>query len=129
MARGSPYDFVAAGDARTYADLVTPAGLDFVASYADGLGACKNVLIPRNANGTLAAPTTVIADAHARGLLVHGWTFRAENQFLPVEHRIGSDPNALGDMEGEVRRFVAAGMDGFFTDHPDRGARAVSGRR
>ena len=122
---GAPYDFVANDDARTYADLVTPAGLDFIASYADGLGACKNVLIPRNPDGTLAAPTAVIDDAHDRGLLVHGWTFRAENQFLPAEYRSSADPNALGDVEGEVRAFVAAGMDGFFTDHPDRGAAAV----
>jgi glycerophosphoryl diester phosphodiesterase len=122
---GAPYDFVASGDGRTYADLVTSAGLDFVASYADGIGACKNVLIPRNADGTLGEPTTVIDDAHTRRLIVHGWTFRAENQFLPAEYRSSTDPNALGDMAAEVRRFVAAGMDGFFTDQPDRGAAAV----
>lgn len=122
---GAPYDFAASGDSRTYADLVTPAGLDFVANYADGIGACKNVLIPRNADGTLGEPTPVIDDAHARGLVVHGWTFRTENQFLPVEYRSSADPNAMGDMEGEVREFVSAGMDGFFTDHPDRGAEAV----
>lgn len=122
---GAPYDFVVAGDDRTYADLVTPAGLDAVAGYADGIGACKNVLIPRDGGGTLAEPTPVIEDAHQRGLVVHGWTFRAENQFLPAEHRSSADPNAIGDMAGEVRAFVAAGMDGFFTDHPDLGAAAV----
>lgn len=122
---GAPYDLAAGGDERTYADLVTPAGLDFVAGYADGIGACKDVLIPRRADGTLGEPTSVIADAHDRGLAVHGWTFRAENRFLPVEHRSSDDPNALGDMGGEVRVFVAAGMDGFFTDHPDQAATAV----
>src|SRR3546814_1767179 len=88
--------FVASGDGRTYADLVTSAGLDFVASYADGIGACKNVLIPRNADGTLGEPTTVIDDAHTRRLIVHGWTFRAENQFLPAEYRSSTDPNEIG---------------------------------
>ncbi len=122
---GAPYDLVAAGDPRTYADLVTPDGLAFVATYADGIGACKNVLIPRHPDGTLAAPTPVIADAHERGLIVHGWTFRAENQFLPTEHRSSTDPNAIGDMAGEVRAFVAAGMDGFFTDQPDLGVAAL----
>lgn len=122
---GAPYDLAAAGDDRSYADLVTPAGLDFVAGYADGIGACKNVLIPRAGDGTLAEPTPVLADAHERGLLVHGWTFRAENQFLPVEYRSSADPDAIGDMAGEVRAFVAAGMDGFFTDQPDVGAAAV----
>lgn len=73
----------------------------------------------------MAAPTPVIADAHERGLVVHGWTFRAENQFLPTEHRSRTDPNAIGDMAGEVRAFVAAGMDGFFTDQPDLGVAAL----
>jgi len=122
---GAPYDFVATGDPRTYRDLVSRSGLDFVAGYADGIGACKDVLIPRNADGTLGRPTPVIDDAHDRGLVVHGWTFRAENRFLPTEYRSSADPDALGDMEGEVRAFVEAGMDGFFTDHPDRGAAAV----
>ena len=48
----------------------------------------------------------MIDDAHARGLIVHGWTFRAENQFLPAEYRSSADPNALGDMAAEVRRLT-----------------------
>ncbi|MBW3557724.1 MAG: glycerophosphodiester phosphodiesterase, partial [Actinobacteria bacterium] len=122
---GRPADFAAGGDDRTYADLVTPEGLAFVATYADGIGACKDVLIPKNADGTLGEPSPVIGDAHEAGLVVHGWTFRRENRFLPAEYRSGTDPNAPGDMVGEVRAFLAAGMDGFFTDNPDLGAEAV----
>jgi glycerophosphoryl diester phosphodiesterase len=122
---GRPADFAATGDARTYADLVTPEGLAFVATYADGIGACKDVLIPRNPNGTLGEPSPVIDDAHEAGLLVHGWTFRRENRFLPFDYRRGTDPNAAGDMVGEVRAFLAAGMDGFFTDNPDLGVEAA----
>lgn len=122
---GRPADFTASGDARTYADLVTPEGLAFVATYADGIGVCKDVLIPRNADGTLGQPSAVIGDAHDAGLVVHGWTFRRENRFLPVEYRRGTDPNAPGDMVGEVRAFLAAGMDGFFTDNPDLGVEAA----
>ncbi len=122
---GRPADFAARGDERTSADLVTPEGLAFVASYADGIGVCKDVLIPRNPDGTLGQPSPVIEDAHAAGLLVHGWTFRRENRFLPVDYRRGTDPNAHGDMVGEVRAFLAAGMDGFFTDNPDLGAEAA----
>jgi glycerophosphoryl diester phosphodiesterase len=118
---GQPWDFTAAGDPRSYADLVTPAGLRFVDRYADGIGVCKNVMIPRNADNTLGTPTPVIADAHRRGLVVHGWTFRRENQFLPTEFRSSTDPNAPGDMAGEVDAFLTAGMDGFFTDNPDLG--------
>ena len=123
---GAPYDLVAAGDPRTYADLLTPAGLRSIARYADGVGVCKNALIPRNADGSLAAPSPVIRDAHRAGLIVHTWTFRRENQFLPLEFRVGTDPNAVGDLVGEIRVFIDAGIDGFFTDNPDLGVAAVS---
>ena len=122
---GAPYDLTAAGDARTYADLVTPEGLADIATYADGLGVCKDVMIPRDAAGNLLEPTGVIDHAHTAGLTVHGWTFRRENQFLPLQFRNGTDPSAPGDMVGEVRTFLDAGMDGFFTDNPDLGAAAV----
>ena len=116
---GRPYDFTLAGDSRTYADLVTPSGLAGIAEYADGIGAEKSVLIPRTAQGTLGAPAPVIADAHTAGLDVHGWTFRLENQFLPVEFRSSTDPAAPGDLAGEIQVFLDAGMDGIFSDHPD----------
>lgn len=122
---GAPYDLVAAGDARTYADLVTSGGLADIAGYADGIGVCKDVMIPRDASGRLAAPTPVIADAHDAGLLVHGWTFRRENRFLPTEFRSGADLDAPGDLPGEIAVFLEAGMDGFFTDNPDIGADAA----
>ena len=75
-------------------------------------------MIPRTATGTLGAPTSVIADAHTAGLDVHGWTFRAENQFLPAEFRSSADPAAYGDLAGELGVFIAAGMDGVFSDQP-----------
>ena len=84
-AAGQPYDFTVAGDARTYADLATPAGLAWIAGYADGIGVNKNLIVPRDAAGKLLAPTTLIRDAHREKLVVHAWTFRAENQFLPVD--------------------------------------------
>ncbi|WP_053206262.1 esterase-like activity of phytase family protein [Jiangella muralis] len=123
---GAPYDLVAAGDPRTYADLATAAGLRAIARYADGVGLEKNVMIPRDADGTLGAPTPVIRDAHRAGLQVHGWTFRRENQFLPAEFRSSADPNAVGDVEGEIQVFLEAGMDGFFTDNPDLGSAAAN---
>ncbi|GAA3665550.1 esterase-like activity of phytase family protein [Microbacterium marinilacus] len=116
---GAPYDLVAAGDDRTYADLVTPAGLRDIARYADGLGAEKNVIIPREADGTLGTPTNVVRDAHRAGLDVHAWTFRVENQFLAADFRSSADPNAPGDLSGELRAFLATGIDGVFTDNPD----------
>ncbi|MFB9309632.1 glycerophosphoryl diester phosphodiesterase [Agromyces hippuratus] len=119
---GRPYDFTVAGDARTYADLATPAGLAEIATYAEGVGVEKSLVIPRTAAGTLGAPTTLIADAHAVGLEVHGWTFRRENAFLPAEFRSSADPAGIGDLAGELSEFLDAGLDGFFSDNPDLGA-------
>ncbi|MFC0223896.1 esterase-like activity of phytase family protein [Nocardioides zeicaulis] len=124
---GAPYDQVAAGTGVTYDDLVTRSGMRGIARYADSVGLCKDRMIPRAADGTLAAPTSAIADAHRAGLSVTGWTFRRENSFLPAEYRSSADPAGIGDLAGEIRAFLAAGMDDFFTDDPDVGAAVVRG--
>ena len=95
------------------------AGLDWLKTFADGVGATKNLVIARDAAGNLLQPTALIGDAHARGLRVHAWTFRNENQFLPLNLRRGTDPNAWGDVIAEIRTFLAAGLDGVFADYPD----------
>jgi glycerophosphoryl diester phosphodiesterase len=122
-ASGQPWDFTVSGDARAYADLAKPAGLAEIAGYAQGVGANTSLMIPLVA-GRLGTPTTLVRDAHAAGLVVHGWTFRAENQFLPDDFDKGSDPAALGDLEGQIRAFLDLGMDGFFTDHAFLGVQA-----
>jgi glycerophosphoryl diester phosphodiesterase len=78
-----------------------------IAEYADCIGIAK----------TLATPASV-AEAHAQGLKVHVWTFRAENEFLPDDLRIGQSPAAHGDLRSELARYLALGIDGFFTDFP-----------
>ncbi|MET0386213.1 MAG: glycerophosphodiester phosphodiesterase, partial [Polyangiales bacterium] len=123
-ASGAPYDVVAAGGSTTYADLVTAAGLAKVAAYADGVGLNKSIIVPRDADQKLLPATHVIDDAHAVGLLVHAWTFRAENTFLPVDYQIGDpeDPAfaaARGDLHNELKLFFSLGLDGVFSDHPD----------
>ena len=85
-------------------------------------------VIPRNADNTLAEPTSVVRDAHRNKLVVHPFTFRVENQFLPTEFRSSADPNAPGDLVGEIQAFLDAGIDGFFTDNPDIGVRAAATR-
>jgi glycerophosphoryl diester phosphodiesterase len=64
-----------------------------------------------------------VRDAHAKGLAVHAWTFRAENEFLPRELRSGADPAAAGDLAAELHRFLDLGVDAFFCDQPDIAAR------
>jgi glycerophosphoryl diester phosphodiesterase len=122
-ARGAPFDFVAARDSRTYADLITPEGLSSIAEYANAIGPSKTLIIPRTAQGTLGSATSLVADAQAVGLGVHPWTFRAENHFLPADRRAGNDDTHLGDLSGELTAYLATGIDGFFTDHPDLGVR------
>jgi glycerophosphoryl diester phosphodiesterase len=123
-ATGRPYDFVVSGDPRTYADLVTPAGLAEIATYADGIGPNKDLIIPRDSAGNLLEPTSLVRDAHRAGLVVHPWTFRRENNFLPLDFRQGNPASpefirAAGDLPAELRLFFRLGVDGVFSDNPD----------
>ncbi|MCS6775655.1 MAG: glycerophosphodiester phosphodiesterase [Chloroherpetonaceae bacterium] len=113
--RGQPYDFQVAGDSRTYADLATPQGLAQIATYAQGIGPAKGLILPRDPTGRWKAPTTLVTDAHAAGLKVHPWTFRDEKMFLPAD---------CPDAVAEIRRFLQLGVDGVFTDFPATAVRA-----
>ncbi|MEV7964625.1 glycerophosphodiester phosphodiesterase [Sphaerisporangium sp. NPDC088356] len=131
---GAPEDLVVAGDPRTYRDLATPEGLREIASYADGIGASTRLVVPMDADDTLGAPTTLVADAHREGLAVHVWTVRPENSQLPADFRVG-DPaapgyaSAHGDVAGWLRMLYELGVDGVFTDDPDVARRTRDGLR
>ena len=112
--------------ATTYDAMITPAGLAGIADYADGIGPAKARIVPRDAVGRSLPPTRLVADAHAAGLLVHPWTFRSENHFLPAELRRGDDPAAHGDAAAEIVRFLDLGIDGLFADFPALAAAAVA---
>ncbi|MEV7854122.1 glycerophosphodiester phosphodiesterase [Streptomyces sp. NPDC088183] len=114
-----PWDFVTSGDPRTVADLVKPAGLKWMASFAQGIGPTLDLVIPKDASGRLTAPTTLVRDAHAQGLVLHPYTMRNENTFLPADFRRGTDPNAYGDAFGAFQAYFATGIDGVFSDNPD----------
>ena len=125
--KAMPADRVALGISRNWAELLTPEGIAEIATYADYLAPHFRDLIPLGADGRLAAPTPLIAQAHAAGLLIGTWTFRPENHFIAGDYR-----NAAGDgarnPEGsvaEMRRYIAAGVDAFFTDDPALGRLAV----
>ena len=122
---GAPADWVAGGSTKTYKDITTAAGLRQVAKYADSVGLCKDVMFPKTADGSIRKPSSVIADAHAAGLDVTGWTFRAENNFLPTNLRSSANPAEQGDLKGEIKTFLAAGMDNVFSDQPDIAVAAV----
>ncbi|MGW2702025.1 glycerophosphodiester phosphodiesterase [Streptomyces sp. NPDC001340] len=123
-ATSRPYDFVEAGDPRTVADLITPKGLREIAGYAQGIGPTLDLIIPKNADGTLAQPTALVSDAHKVGLVLHPYTMRNENPFLPAEYRKGSAADAYGDVFGAFKTYFATGIDGVFTDNADTGVLA-----
>lgn len=116
---GAPAD----GAAPSYAEMATPEGLKAVAAYAYGIGPNKDMLIKGD-----AAPSTLVADAHAAGLRVHPWTFRAENFFLSPSTRVGINPRGHGRLSDEIQRYLALGIDGFFTDFAYIGVEARDAR-
>jgi glycerophosphoryl diester phosphodiesterase len=101
--RGKPYDFIVGGDGRTYEDLLQEAGLREIAEYARVIGVNKNLIFTQK--------ISLINDAHAVKLLVHAWTFRNEDCFLPLEFK--------GNPQGEYEMFFGLGVDGVFSDNPD----------
>jgi glycerophosphoryl diester phosphodiesterase len=124
-ASGAPYDLIATGDKRTYSDLVTPSGLARVKAYADAVGVNTARIVPDPAQ----KPTTLVRDAHRAGLLVHAWTMRNENTFLPAAFRKGTDPTAYGNVFSWYHLILAQGVDGVFSDNPDTARAAVAAER
>jgi glycerophosphoryl diester phosphodiesterase len=125
-----PFDVAAAGSALRYADMAMPAGLREIAGYADAIGPNLRAVIPLDAAGRLARPTSLVRDAHAAGLEVHAWTFRPEQQFIARDFWQGDDPttrNEAGSIT-EIRAYLDAGIDAFFTDDPALGRMAVDRR-
>lgn len=118
-ANSRPWDFVEAGDPRTVADLIKPEGLRWMARFAQGIGPTLDLIIPRKADGSLGTPTTLVDDAHAADLILHPYTMRNENTFLPANFRKGTDPAAYGDAFGAFKTYFATGIDGIFSDNPD----------
>jgi glycerophosphoryl diester phosphodiesterase len=84
-----------------------------IAEYADAIGIAKSLATPKG-----------VADAHALDLAVHVWTFRAENEFLPDDLKVGAVPADHGNLYGEIERYLSRGIDGFFTDFPAIGVQA-----
>uniref|UniRef100_A0A8J7DJC4 Esterase-like activity of phytase family protein n=1 Tax=Desmonostoc muscorum LEGE 12446 TaxID=1828758 RepID=A0A8J7DJC4_DESMC len=129
-----PYDLEVSNDSRTYGDLRTAQGLAEIATYADGIGPWKRMIVSvrgtdanndgsaddinndgvvNEADRTLLAPTTLVQDAHNAGLEVHPYTFRDEDLYLAADYK--------GNPELEFQQFFQLGVDALFTDFPDTG--------
>jgi glycerophosphoryl diester phosphodiesterase len=120
-----PYDWTVSGRTDLFSYFATNAGLDEIKTYADGIGPWKVYIVPTTGGGGGLVfpqedltksppldpdpPTDLIARAHARGLLVHTWTFR-------------DDAFPTGYPGGPVEEYLAfyrLGIDGVFSDFPD----------
>ncbi|MFN0104387.1 MAG: glycerophosphodiester phosphodiesterase [Bryobacteraceae bacterium] len=104
-----PYNHAVVGDARGFGDLTTPSNLAEIATYADGIGPWKPYIASFAGSNTTPITTSLIADAHAAGLLVHAYTFR--NDSLPAQYQ--------GQPKDEYNQFFLYGLDGLFTDFVD----------
>ncbi|HEY1969168.1 MAG TPA: glycerophosphodiester phosphodiesterase family protein [Pseudonocardia sp.] len=82
-----------------YREMITPVGLKDVAGYASAIGPDKTL-----------ASAALVDNAHAVGLAVHPWTFRAEPRFRPAE---------VPDLVSELADYFGRGVDAVFTDHTD----------
>ncbi|WP_394731201.1 glycerophosphodiester phosphodiesterase family protein [Altererythrobacter sp. GH1-8] len=102
-----------------YDEMMSLSGLVEIATYADGLGAPIAKLL--NADGS---PTSLAADAKAAGLIVHAFTLRPENAYLPAPLRSGSGDAAHGNAMALIAMLKAAGVDGIFHDAPALGVKA-----
>ncbi len=122
-----PADVAAAGGAATWARITSAPGLLEVKRYADVVAPNIRAVIPLGPDGRLAAPTPLVRDAHAAGLLVHVWTFRPENVFLAADFKDGAGEDARNPQGSlaEMRRYLATGIDGLFSDDPGLARRAV----
>ena len=115
--RHAPWDSLLSGRP---VDWQGPIDHEALARYASGLGPERSMALPRDRAGRPDAASSLVSEAHAHGLDVHVWTLRGENHFLPLVHRRGDAPDVPGDLAAEVRELWAIGVDGFFTDNPDR---------
>ena len=102
-----------------YAEMQTPSGLVDIAEYADGIGASIAKIVHPDGSAT-----TLTSDAHVAGLVVHAWTLRPENAFLPPSLQSEGGDSAFGCDNLLMAALAKAGVDGVFADHPGR-ARAL----
>ncbi|MFZ5484548.1 MAG: glycerophosphodiester phosphodiesterase [Pseudomonadota bacterium] len=126
-----PYDWTRAGRTENFDSMLTPAGLAEIKKYADGVGPWKPYIVPikgvfdahgqmldqngdgqvNYADGVSQPATTLVADAHKLGLMVHTWTFRNEAKRLASDYQ--------GDPKMEYLQFFRLGVDGLFSDFTD----------
>jgi glycerophosphoryl diester phosphodiesterase len=121
-------DWKLAGRSELFDYFLTPSGLAFVKTYADGIGPWKPMVVPVKcvlhsagkcgygyATAASLPATTLIADAHKAGLFVHEYTFRTD----PGSSSYNLTTDMKGDPANEFLQHYRLGVDGVFTDQAD----------
>ena len=87
-------------------------GMQRIATYADGIGPWKPMVIEDSSTRDDIKVTPMVEEAQAQGLIVMPYTFRLDE---------GRIPDWASDYDDMLRAFfVDAKVDGVFTDYPDR---------
>lgn len=120
-AQGGPGDGegTGAGGSPSYADELTPAGLDALAEWVHGISVSDRQLDVHDGDARDGAEHVhpdardpLVEAAHDRGLRVATYTLRPEDAFLPAAF--------AGRPEAYWRGVLATGVDAVFADAPDR---------
>jgi len=83
-----------------------------IAGYADGIGPWAGMVVTKTSTRAILMFSDMVQEAHEAGLVVHPYTFRADKGLLPP---YAADFEDLLDIF-----YFKAGVDGVFTDFPDR---------
>jgi len=95
-------------------------GMSKVAEYADGVGPFKRMLISKNSTADKLDISPLVTRAHDAGLVVHPYTFRAD------EGRVEKYANSFEDMLDIF--YFKLGVDGVFTDYPDKAVKFLESK-
>lgn len=90
----------------------TEEGIRELANYVNGIGPSINMIISQDSTHETLIKSELVDFAHQNGLQVHPFTFRADQGALPAYAE--NFEHLLGIFYDEV------GVDGVFTDFPDR---------
>lgn len=95
-----------------HAWMLSAGGMAQLGRYADGLGPHYSLIIDEGSTPDNVIITDFVRLAHENGMVVHPYTFRADEGQVPAYAR---------DFEHMLELFYAeAGIDGAFSDFPDR---------
>jgi glycerophosphoryl diester phosphodiesterase len=98
--------------AYNYDWMLEPGAMKEIATYADAIGPWKPMLVDSKSTKGNLIISDMVKDAHQQGMMVHPYTFRADE---------GRIPEYAESFEELLEIFYfKVGVDGLFTDFPDR---------